>query len=116
MYNVVDYRLLQYGRVLITNPDMLHCSLLPHHRFDAGVQRVLKHLRVIVLDEAHAYRGVFGSHASLILRSSKPLDPVAPAGGAAAQGARLPGGVRLSSLPDPPQVTLTLTLTLTLQL
>jgi DEAD/DEAH box helicase domain-containing protein len=51
--------------LLVTNPDMLHLGILPHHgawrRFFAG-------LRLVVLDELHAYRGVFGSHVAQLLR------------------------------------------------
>lgn len=53
------------ARVLVTNPDMLHVGILPRHprwqRFWAGLQYV-------VLDEAHQYRGVFGSHVANVLR------------------------------------------------
>ena len=52
--------------VLLTNPDMLHLSLLPHHTM---WKRFFSHLRYIVIDEVHVYRGVFGSHfANLIQR------------------------------------------------
>lgn len=55
----------RHANVLLTNPDMLHRSLLPgHQRFSS----VLKRLDFVVVDEAHRYRGVFGSHVSLILR------------------------------------------------
>ena len=51
--------------VLITNPDMLHASILPHH---ARWARLLANLRFVVVDEIHAYRGVFGSHLANVLR------------------------------------------------
>lgn len=51
--------------ILLTNPDMLHLGILPHHSLWADF---LAHLRYVVLDEAHAYRGVFGSHVALVLR------------------------------------------------
>jgi DEAD/DEAH box helicase domain-containing protein len=58
-------------QLLITTPDMLHLGLLPHHeswsRFFAG-------LRLVVLDELHAYRGVFGAHVAQVMRR---LDRVA---------------------------------------
>ncbi len=55
----------RHANLILTNPDMLHRSLLPgHERFSS----VLKRLDYIVVDEAHRYRGVFGSHVSLILR------------------------------------------------
>lgn len=50
---------------LLTNPDMLHRSILPsHHRWAA----FLKRLRFVVVDECHGYRGVFGSHVAHLLR------------------------------------------------
>lgn len=52
-------------QILVTTPDMLHRSVLPYHR---GWQRFLQHLRGVIVDESHTYRGVFGSHMALILR------------------------------------------------
>ncbi|SLM97436.1 DEAD/DEAH box helicase [Brevibacterium yomogidense] len=55
----------RHANLILTNPDMLHRSLLPgHERFSS----VLKRLDYVVVDEAHRYRGVFGSHVALILR------------------------------------------------
>lgn len=51
--------------VLITNPDMLHTGVLPHH---ANWARFFANLTHIVVDEVHTYRGVFGSHLSNVLR------------------------------------------------
>ncbi|CAM6099284.1 unnamed protein product [Calypogeia fissa] len=53
------------ARLLITNPDMLHISIMPSHR---QFSRILSNLRYVVVDEAHAYRGVFGCHTALIMR------------------------------------------------
>ena len=53
------------ARLLITNPDMLHVGILPNHRL--WYQR-LRSLRYVVIDEAHVYRGVFGSHVANIIR------------------------------------------------
>ncbi|WCJ35804.1 ATP-dependent helicase HRQ1 [Euphorbia peplus] len=53
------------ARVLITNPDMLHMSILPFHK---QFSRILSNLRFVVVDEAHAYRGAFGCHTALIFR------------------------------------------------
>eukprot|EP00873_Tetraselmis_striata_P034123 jgi/Tetstr1/454387/TSEL_041294.t1 len=53
------------ARVIMTNPDMLHCSLLPNHSLWAPF---LRKLQFIVIDEAHHYRGLFGSHFALVLR------------------------------------------------
>ncbi|HEY6881380.1 MAG TPA: DEAD/DEAH box helicase [Polyangiales bacterium] len=51
--------------VLLTNPDMLHAGILPHH---ASWARVFAALRFVVIDELHTYRGVFGSHLANVLR------------------------------------------------
>ncbi|KAL5539552.1 hypothetical protein UlMin_045285 [Ulmus minor] len=58
------------ARLLITNPDMLHLSILPHHR---QFGRILSNLRFIVVDEAHAYKGAFGCHTAFILRRLRRL-------------------------------------------
>jgi DEAD/DEAH box helicase domain-containing protein len=51
--------------VILTNPDMLHTGILPHH---AGWARLFASLRYVVIDELHTYRGVFGSHLANVLR------------------------------------------------
>ncbi|MGA8221810.1 MAG: DEAD/DEAH box helicase [Candidatus Acidiferrales bacterium] len=53
------------GHIILTNPDMLHPGILPHH---TRWTRVFENLRYIVLDELHTYRGVFGSHLANVLR------------------------------------------------
>ena len=53
------------AHLLVTNPDMLHLGILPHHTSWA---EFLSHLHFIVLDELHVYRGVFGSHMANVLR------------------------------------------------
>ncbi len=53
------------ARVLLTNPDMLHTGILPHHTKWAAFFRGL---RYVVVDEMHTYRGVFGSHVANVLR------------------------------------------------
>ena len=53
------------GHVVITNPDMLHTGILPHH---TNWTRLFENLRYIVIDELHTYRGVFGSHLANVLR------------------------------------------------
>ena len=58
------------SRLLITNPDMLHIGILPHHRL---WHRRLRSLRYVVIDEAHIYRGVFGSHVANIIRRLRRL-------------------------------------------
>ncbi len=53
------------ANLVLTNPDMLHMGILPHHRQWADL---LANLAVVVVDEAHVYRGVFGSHVANVLR------------------------------------------------
>ncbi|CAL5362421.1 unnamed protein product [Camellia sinensis] len=58
------------ARLLITNPDMLHMSILPFH---GQFRRILSNLRFVVIDEAHTYKGAFGCHTALILRRLRRL-------------------------------------------
>ncbi|MFC1900503.1 DEAD/DEAH box helicase [Chloroflexota bacterium] len=58
------------SRIILTNPDMLHIGILPNHRTWA---RFLRNLKYVVIDEAHIYRGVFGSHVAGILRRLRRL-------------------------------------------
>jgi DEAD/DEAH box helicase domain-containing protein len=53
------------GHIVLTNPDMLHAGILPHH---TKWMRLFENLRYVVLDELHTYRGVFGSHLANVLR------------------------------------------------
>jgi DEAD/DEAH box helicase domain-containing protein len=53
------------GHIVLTNPDMLHAGILPHH---TKWMRLFENLRYIVIDELHTYRGVFGSHLANVLR------------------------------------------------
>jgi DEAD/DEAH box helicase domain-containing protein len=53
------------SNLVITNPDMLHVGILPHHQ---NWDELLANLAFVVLDEAHVYRGVFGSHVGNVLR------------------------------------------------
>jgi DEAD/DEAH box helicase domain-containing protein len=53
------------AHVVLSNPDMLHSGILPHHPRWA---KLFENLKFVVIDELHAYRGVFGSHLSNILR------------------------------------------------
>jgi len=53
------------GQVVVTNPDMLHSAILPHH---TKWFQLFEQLRFIVIDELHTYRGVFGSHVANVLR------------------------------------------------
>ena len=53
------------GRLILTNPDMLHLGILPNH---GSWHRFLRGLSYVVIDEAHVYRGVFGSHVANLVR------------------------------------------------
>jgi DEAD/DEAH box helicase domain-containing protein len=53
------------ARIIVSNPDMVHLGMLPHH---TQWMRFFQGLRYIVLDELHIYRGVFGSHVANVLR------------------------------------------------
>ena len=55
----------QKARLVISNPDMLHLGILPHH---TQWMRFFSNLRVVVVDEIHTYRGIFGSHVANVLR------------------------------------------------
>jgi DEAD/DEAH box helicase domain-containing protein len=53
------------GHIVVTNPDMLHAGILPHHTIWI---RLFENLEYVVIDELHHYRGVFGSHLANIIR------------------------------------------------
>ncbi|HXK34513.1 MAG TPA: DEAD/DEAH box helicase [Dehalococcoidia bacterium] len=53
------------GHVVVTNPDMLHTGILPHH---TKWVKLFENLRYVVIDELHQYRGVFGSHVANVMR------------------------------------------------
>src|SRR2546426_4600399 len=53
------------GHVVVTNPDMLHTGILPHH---TKWVKLFENLRYVVIDELHQYRGVFGSHVANVIR------------------------------------------------
>ncbi|MGN6797685.1 MAG: DEAD/DEAH box helicase [Gaiellaceae bacterium] len=59
-----------WANVILTNPDMIHVGVLPNHDRWGDV---LANLRYVVVDEAHVYRGVFGSHVANVLRRLKRL-------------------------------------------
>ncbi|HMI53172.1 MAG TPA: DEAD/DEAH box helicase [Candidatus Saccharimonadales bacterium] len=58
------------SHIVLTNPDMLHTAVLPHH---TKWTRLFENLRYIVIDELHTYRGVFGSHLCNVLRRLKRI-------------------------------------------
>ena len=53
------------GQVVVTNPDMLHSAILPHH---TKWFQLFEQLQLIVVDELHTYRGILGAHVSAVLR------------------------------------------------
>ena len=56
------------ARIILSNPDMLHTGILPHH---SNWSDFFSNLKFIVIDEAHTYRGVFGSHVANVIRRLK---------------------------------------------
>jgi len=60
----------QQGHIVLTNPDMLHSGILPHH---TKWTRLFENLQYVVIDELHTYRGVFGSHLANVLRRLKRI-------------------------------------------
>jgi len=67
------WQIRKWANVILTNPDMLHIGVLPHHDRWGDV---LANLRYVVVDEAHVYRGVFGSHVGNVLRRLRRLAKV----------------------------------------
>ena len=64
------WQVRKWSNLVLTNPDMLHVGVLPHHDRWGDV---LSNLRYVVVDEAHVYRGVFGSHVGNVLRRLRRL-------------------------------------------
>ena len=64
------WQIRRWSNLVLTNPDMLHVGVLPHHDRWGDV---LHNLRYVVVDEAHVYRGVFGSHVANVLRRLRRL-------------------------------------------
>ncbi|MCJ7582058.1 MAG: DEAD/DEAH box helicase, partial [Candidatus Aminicenantes bacterium] len=58
------------GHIILTNPDMLHTGILPHH---TKWMKLFENLKYIVIDELHNYRGIFGSHLANIMRRLKRI-------------------------------------------
>ncbi|MED5044901.1 DEAD/DEAH box helicase, partial [Geobacillus stearothermophilus] len=63
-------KIRQAGHIVITNPDMLHTAILPHH---TKWMSLFEQLRYVVIDELHTYRGVFGSHVANVIRRLKRI-------------------------------------------
>ena len=64
------WQIRKWANLVLTNPDMLHVGVLPHHDRWGDV---LSNLRYVIVDEAHVYRGVFGSHVANVLRRLRRL-------------------------------------------
>lgn len=60
----------QAGHIVVTNPDMLHSGILPHH---TKWTKLFENLKYVVIDEVHHYRGVFGSHLANVIRRLKRI-------------------------------------------
>ncbi|WP_400241937.1 DEAD/DEAH box helicase [Niallia sp. JL1B1071] len=58
------------GHIVITNPDMLHSAILPHHTKWVSL---FENLKYVIIDELHIYRGVFGSHVANVIRRLKRI-------------------------------------------
>ncbi len=58
------------GHIVITNPDMLHAGILPHH---TKWIKLFENLKYVVIDEVHQYRGVFGSHLANVIKRLKRI-------------------------------------------
>lgn len=86
----------EHASYVLTNPDMLHRSILPAHQRHRSL---LAGLRYVVIDEAHRYRGVFGAHVSLVLRRLRRIcqqygaDPVFVLASATASDVSQSGGL-----------------------
>ncbi len=85
-------RVRRQARVLLTNPDMLHAGILPNHPLWA---EFFRHLKYVVIDEAHTYRGVFGSQVACVLRRLRRVAALYQGSGIGGQGAEA-GGQRLA--------------------
>jgi DEAD/DEAH box helicase domain-containing protein len=64
------WQVRKWANLILSNPDMLHVGLLPHHDRWGDV---LSNLAYVIVDEAHVYRGVFGSHVANVLRRLRRL-------------------------------------------
>jgi DEAD/DEAH box helicase domain-containing protein len=68
--STIRQKVRKAGHVVITNPDMLHSGILPHHTKWVSL---FENLKYIVIDEVHTYRGVFGSHVANVIRRLKRI-------------------------------------------
>lgn len=66
----IRQKIRKAGHIVITNPDMLHSGILPHHTKWVSL---FENLKYIVIDELHTYKGVFGSHTANVIRRLKRI-------------------------------------------
>ncbi|KGR74175.1 DEAD/DEAH box helicase [Ureibacillus sinduriensis] len=66
----IRQKIRKAGHIVMTNPDMLHSGILPHHTKWVSL---FENLKYIVIDELHTYKGVFGSHVSHVIRRLKRI-------------------------------------------
>jgi len=66
----IRQKIRKAGQIVITNPDMLHSGILPHHTKWVSL---FENLKFIIIDELHIYRGVFGSHTANVIRRLKRI-------------------------------------------
>lgn len=66
----IRQKIRKAGHIVMTNPDMLHSAILPHHTKWVSL---FENLRYVVIDELHTYRGVFGSHVANVIRRLKRI-------------------------------------------
>ncbi|MBS4209802.1 DEAD/DEAH box helicase [Bacillus sp. FJAT-50079] len=66
----IRQKIRKAGNIVITNPDMLHSAILPHHTKWVAL---FENLKFIIIDELHIYRGVFGSHVANVIRRLKRI-------------------------------------------
>jgi DEAD/DEAH box helicase domain-containing protein len=96
-----------HANYLLTNPDMLHSGLLPNH---ARWRGFFRRLRVVIIDECHGYRGVFGSHVAQVLRRLRRVAAYHAVPGAGPGNAREPVFILASgTIADPEECARKLT-------
>ena len=66
----IRQKIRKAGHIVITNPDMLHSGILPHHTKWVSL---FENLKYVVIDELHTYKGVFGSHTANVIRRLKRI-------------------------------------------
>ncbi|MDQ0218943.1 DEAD/DEAH box helicase [Peribacillus cavernae] len=68
--SAIRQKIRKAGHIVITNPDMLHSGILPHHTKWVSL---FENLKYVIIDELHIYRGVFGSHTANVIRRLKRI-------------------------------------------